>query len=372
MRRWCCFSILLLAIVANAQHQRNPAKAVPDGNVCVKPSAVATARPKIRGGYTTLAVSNGGRWLAISSNEDDPVQLWDAHSSLPPNVWPNTSRGLPIQFTPDASKLLIQSTTSHQEDSKQLISVCAVPSGKVLRRFTFSQDFFASWCDNSRFRVVQERQLVEFDLKSGHRHIETMEQAPEVGEDSSSDPHYSFSRNGAFIIEGSHGTIRWWRARDGKLLGQIKDRLRAIGRTVISRDGRWIASEGDDPNFKPSSIGMSEAANMRQLNFYVWNARTRKLQNTFPGSFLGSANLLEFSSDGRTVFHTGYNLRRFNLLTGIDSATTPNGLPMALSPDGYWLGDLHQQGFKLSLQIWSAPAPKLKASLFLPDALPGE
>ena len=333
--------------------------------------------------FSELAIANGAAWLASSQGSEGPIQLWQGKDALQWGTLPAASGDKPLVFTPDATRLLTQSTVynADQDSARTFIKVCAIPSGRVLRQFEIAP--LALWCDNARLRAVVGAKLVDYDLTSGkivgQRAIQSAPKYPD-----NSAPRYAFSRSGAFLIEGSRGTIRWWNAGSGRLLGQIKDSLRAIGQTAISDDGARLASEGDDPSWSPPAEASSEAAYARQFQLHIWNARTHKLERTFPGygALDGGARLLQFARDGAILLAAGdHNLDRFSAATGKDSPLPPaktdfkKGLqwPLAISSDGAFVGGAGQiyqsNAFAPGLQVWSLAQSKKVAQL--PGALRG-
>ncbi|HEX8465961.1 MAG TPA: WD40 repeat domain-containing protein, partial [Abditibacterium sp.] len=270
----------------------------------------------------------------------------------------------PLLFTPDATRLFVSRPNYGVGDANR-VQMLAIPSGKPLRAFPLPSA--PLWSDGKRLRGLKNGRVIEFDLTTGkQRFAQALQNAPA---EKRSPLRWNFSPNGAYVSEGSAGVIRFWSARDGRLLGQIKDPLRAIGKTAISGDGLWLASEGDDPGWSPPNEAASEAAYARTFKIHVWNARTRKLFRTFEGyySLDGGARLLRFPSDATTLFGAGSNsgLDRFRLKTGVTAPLPPAqkdfrrtlDWPIAVSNDGQWLGGSGQiyqsSDYAPGLQLWN-------------------
>ncbi|RYG53466.1 hypothetical protein EON80_32685, partial [bacterium] len=254
------------------------------------------------------------------------------------------------------------------------VAVCSVPGGQKLR--TFDLESYPGWCDDFRVRGIREQTLFTYDIGSGRRllarRIEAAEKDPDVP------VSYAFSANGAYLVEGRNGALRWWSASTGRLLGRIVATQGAIGRTAISNDGKWLASEGDDPNWKlPDDDGpMSEAAYARALKLHVWNAANRKLKRTFPGYYNlnGGASMLAFSVTGETLYGAcrgGGGLDRFHVATGKNSplpADQKSGLTVAaVSDDRPWLAGMKSlqlpSNLGVGVELWSLATSKMRAHM---------
>jgi WD40 repeat protein len=160
----------------------------------------------------------------------------------------------------------------------------------------------------------------------------------------------AFSPDGAFLVAGADyekdRAARVFRVSDGAKVAEIKDKLRVIGRAAVSADARFIATEGDDPNWSPPTDGpMTESAYARTFKIHLWSAQTRELLFTYNGyySLSGGAQLLQFSPDGKFLFSAGSDggLRRLEIATKSvleipptpKSSQSPLDWPIALAPD---------------------------------------
>ncbi len=317
--------------------------------------------------FRAVVVSDGGKWIASNDHGGGNIKIFDGQNGLQWGEFPAASGASPLRFTPDATRILTTNALDALNGDGSQVSLCEVPTGRKLRSFAVGA--YPVWCDNTRLRGVRNGALVEFDLKSGRQNFTREIEDPSHG--GRYGPRYAFSENGAWLVEGSAGVIRFWKAQSGQLLGRIKDQLRAIGKTAISNDGKWLASVGDDPEWKPPTDGpMTESAFTRTSRLHVWNARTRKPTRTFLPR--GPA-LLRFSPDARTLFGIGEGgLARFNIASGKNAPLPPPqkdfrqgiGGPLDVSGDGFWLagvGQLYQSSdFGPGLQLWSLRASKLR------------
>jgi WD40 repeat protein len=382
--KWLVPSLLALAIMAtdglSATAFKSPRTKTPRSKALPKsPGLTLVLQGDKFYQFGNVATSRGGKWLASSQGESGAIQLWAGKSALQWGNWPESSGEVPLRFTPDTTRLLTRVYRGDIERSRRPVALVSVPTGKLLR--TFNLPPFPLWCDNVLVRGIKDRQILTFDLKTGRKIATRDIESPPEGERRSK-PRFAFSRNGRFLIEGRCGTIRWWRTSDGKLLGQINDPLRSLLSTAISDDGKWLASEGDDPNWKPPEEASSEAAYARNLNLHVWNASNQKLIGTFPGypSLSGGAHLLEFSSDGRTLFGAcDDGLDRFNWQSGKNSPLPgtrkdgPKGFistdlvgSSSLSDDGRFLGGVGRiaeaNDYVSRIQLWNMSLSKLVAN----------
>jgi WD40 repeat protein len=322
--------------------------------------------------FRAVVVADGGKWIASNDHGGGGIKIFDGRAGLQWGEFAASAGASPLRFTPDATRLLTTPALDALNGDQTQVSLCAVPTGRKLRSFAISP--YPVWCDNTRLRGLRDGILVEFDLKSGRQNFRReIEDAPRDGRYG---PRFAFSNNGAFLVEGSAGTIRFWQVRNGKLLGRITGARRAIGKAAISNDGEWIATEGDDPKWSPPTDGpMTEAAYARNFRLHVWNARTRQVTRTFAGyySLAGGARLLAFSPNARTLFGAGNGgLDRFSITSGKNAPLPPpkdlrNGIhgPLDASSDGLWLasvGRIDDSGsFRQGLQLWSLRSSRLLA-----------
>lgn len=320
--------------------------------------------------FRAVVVSDGGKWIASSDVRDTNIKIFQGRTGLQWGEFPKSAGVTPLCFTPDATRVLTTEAVNAYNGPQTQVALCEVPSGRTLRSFAVAP--YPVWCDNTRLLGFHGGVLVEFNLKTGRRiFTHKLQNAPPEGQYAL---RFAFSDNGEFVIEGSGGVIRYWKTQTGHLLGIIKYHLRAIGKTAISNDGKWLASEGDDPKWSPPDYAATEAAYARRFKLHVWNARTHKLIHTFPGyySLDVGASLLVFSPDGRTLFGAGSDgLDRWDIARGKNTPLPPrkdfrSGLaPLGISGDGRWLagaGEVYQSSdFGLGLQLWSLPNSKLCA-----------
>lgn len=348
MKLKVCLTLLFLAIASDAHS-----------------APVVVHRRNLQSNYHDFAVSNGGKWIAMTGDVKGGIQVFDGRHG---RVWvrlPLADGVRSLRFTPDCTRLLTTGVSMKPDVLQKEVALVAVPSGRKLRSFAVGPD--PIWCNNSRLLCLHGHSVMEFNLRTGRKiHSHVLQASPDLD---ILRPPFAFSSNGKFLVEGSAGVIRVWNTLNGRLIVRIKDHLRSIGKTAISDDGKWIASEGDDPHWRPPSFAASEAAYARTLNLHVWKAHTGGLVCTFPGyEYLeGGAFLLAFAPDGRTLLGCDRlgQVDRFDVHTRRKEMATPKYSdvdpqlvgPLAMSEDGLWFAGRSVtsrfNGWVGGIQLWS-------------------
>ena len=197
-----------------------------------------------------------------------------------------------------------------------------------------------------------------------------------------------FVQEGKQLITGSwDGTIRVWNMADGRELGVLRDKMRAIGNVVGSADGRILASASHDEVVRiwdvqrrsvitriPSERGyialspdgsLLACASLLDKRVRLWNATSGELIRELPKpptisgrvEFNGDGTQLAYSSAGGVVLWNVVAMEEMRELAGEHSM-----VPFAFSPDGQRLitgsNDREFQG-----KLWKVSTGELIADL---------
>lgn len=293
------------------------------------------------GQFRALAVSRATRWI-VTHDEGGAQTLWDGRAGLQWGELKNGRDRVPLFFSPDGT-LLFCAPTAYPGDGEvyRALEVRRVPGGELVRRFALQAPY---WGDGKTVRGVVKGAVETWSIAAGKR----LARRPIAG--LAPGNRLAFSPDGGLLVAGGEyykdRTARVWRVSDGQKIIEIKDPQRIIGPTAVSSDGRFVATEGEDPNWSPPTDGpMTESAYARTFRIHLWNARTRRLLHTYAGyySLSGGVQLLRFAPDNRALLSAGKdgNLRRLDIASrrvtevvpAPKDALSPLDWPIALAPD---------------------------------------
>ena len=317
--------------------------------VLKSPEKTATGQPTLvlqgttAGQFRAVAVSSGARWI-VTHNEDQSVMLWDGRENLAWGELKSLRDRVPLFFSPDG-KLLFGAPTKYPGDGEiyQSLEVHRIPNGELVRSFALQSPY---WSDGKWVRGIRNGAVETYDLSDGKRIA-----AQKIVGLPTDNNRLAFSPAGNLLVAGagaeSSHAARVWRVSDGAKVAEIADKQRIIGAlAAVSSDGRYLATEGEDPKWSPPTDGpMTESAYARTFQLHLWNARTKKLLFSYDGyySLSGGVQLLRFSPDGKALFSAGKDgdLRRLDTDMGRVAALPPTpkdelsllDWPIALSPD---------------------------------------
>ena len=296
---------------------------------------------KAVGQFRDVAVSPGARWV-VTHNEDQSVTLWDGRANLQWGELKSLRDRVPLFFSPDGT-LLFCAPTTYPGDGEiyQSLEVHRVPNGELVRSFKLQSPY---WSDGKIMRGIQNGAVESYNLSDGKRVA-----ARQIAGLPTDNNRLAFSPDGNLIVAGADfdkdRVARVWRVSDGQKTIEIADKERVINAAAVSSDGRFLATEGEDPNWSPPIEAASEAAYARTFKIHLWDARTKKVLFSYDGyySLSGGVQLLRFSPDGKALLSAGKDgdLRRLDTANGrviAIPATPANELspldwPVAVAPD---------------------------------------
>ena len=288
--------------------------------------------------FRGLAVSNGGRWLVSTDHNGSSTRVWDAKSGLLWGQWSDDAT--PLLFSPDGKSVLVHGVKTNA------IELRAMPSGKSLRAFPLTAPLFF---DAKIIQGLQGNTLVSYSVQSGKATRKVKLDGGLSGFDRSS---ASLSPNARTLIisgvQNKKNVARVWDAQGGKIIRTVSGERAVMGRSAVSSDGKWLATQGENPTWQPPNGSATESAYARQLTIKLWNRQTGKIVRSWPGHYSldGGVLWLRFSNDSRFLLSAGSeHVDVWNVQNG-KSASRPGqnkdrreslSWPFAISPDGFWL-----------------------------------
>ncbi len=189
------------------------------------------------------------------------------------------------------------------------------------------------------------------------------------------------SPNGRFLFTldaGGHGVL--WNVQTGKRLHALRYNAPLMAPIVFSPDSKYLATDGDDPQWRPPNFAATEAAYARTYRLLLWDTRAGRLvlRREDHYSLDGGTMAFVFAEGGRKLLSCGWSRidvwtipggKRVRTFTGSDkllqsaagnSHRGPHS-PFSLSPDGKVLAAGPERWFY----------PSFKLSAFIPMDIPG-
>lgn len=346
--------------------------------------------PGAGNGLSTAAYSPDGRFLAAGSYSWGTIKVWDLATMRERVTLYGQS---PVQnetFSPDG-KLLVAASEELRVWDVATMRELQVLSDAPLNRAAFSADgkWLASnpggqfpgknlkiwntqtWKEAASF--TQENGFPVFwfgfdDTKSAQRKIGNawsweFESAGESKTMWASSGPLAVSPDGKWLAQpaGLTGTVEIWDTASGRKLESILAYKLAVMKLIVSRDGRWLVSVGQDNN--PMMVQGQPGVMVSNPRVSVWDTSSWKLQAsvTFTSTAGGDA---EISADGKflTIRQGGGITQLLDLQkkSSIAVLAPPLGRAgsLAFSPDGKLL----VQGAQEGIRVWKLSTPPTPAN----------
>lgn len=261
-----------------------------------------------------VAISPDGEYLASGASRE-PTKLWQAQRGEFIRDLPDSQGEEPLAWSPDGSTLVTQAVGIG-------VRLRQIPAGKILR--TLRGVSTPLWFDGKIIRTAifagGRQVLRDWRIRDGKLLSTRKIHAPPRPAQINLDPKYggdleptiiehdwAFSRNGKyFAFGGRYGVFRAcvWDAVSGKILHEVERNNAAFGKAAVSDDGKWLATIGENPTWRPPDDAASEAAFSRELTVRLWNLKTEKQVRVWPAynPLDDGAWMLKFSRDGKRLF----------------------------------------------------------------------
>jgi WD40 repeat protein len=134
-----------------------------------------------------------------------------------------------------------------------------------------------------------------------------------------------------------------WDTATGKLIHQINDEYSAGGMPAISDDGRYLVSQGEDPNWTPPPPECSTPACYgHTLKLQLWDFKKEKVIRSWPGFYSNNdvSMFMKFAHDGKHIFASdGFSSHIYDIPTGIILNADVSGNQAISNDDRFWANE---------------------------------
>jgi len=271
--------------------------------VSTRPAMKGLPTPDGRlGQVLAVDISRDGKTFACISDQG-MILIWDALHWRVKKAWLNRFVDLGVlALSPDGRTVVTENVSDAgvlqfwDTDTGKLL--WTMPASDQPQSMTFSPD--------SRWLAIEggDGSVAVWQVANHHQIWKI--QAFSVG--TQSWHSVLFSHNNKWVVStgGLPGdsSAALWDARTGKCFRIFKDQYGPFGHIALSPDNRLLATEGENPHWKPpTQEPFTEATNAHSLVVKIWNTRTGRVMRTFPGGWntSGGTQAMYFTHAGRQL-----------------------------------------------------------------------